>query len=136
MTLKQRINLKKFFKKKNTKAPALNHCPQRKAICLRVFNTSPKKPNSAKRKVARVNIYSLNKEITVYIPGENHKLAQFGIVLVRGGRTSDVPGLRYKAIRGKYDVRGVDTRQNGRSKYGTKSTLNRVRVFYKKKKQV
>ena len=103
-------------------------------MCVKIFTLAPKKPNSAKRKVARINLLSLRKEITAYIPGEKHKLQQFGMVLVRGGRTSDVPGLRYKLIRGKYDLRGVDLRQKGRSRYGTKATLNRIRVFYKKRK--
>lgn len=104
-------------------------------MCIKVFSVSPKKPNSARRKVARVKIFKIRKHVLIYIPGENHKLQQFGMVLIRGGRTADVPGLRYKAIRGKLDLRGVDLRRNRRSKYGTKNTGNRVRVFYGKKKK-
>lgn len=134
MTITQRLRSNKHKKKIKIKSPALLSCPQKKAVCVKLFTVSPKKPNSARRKVAKVNIFSLFKELTVYIPGENHRLQQFGIVLIRGGRTQDVPGLRYKVIRGKYDMRGVDTRQNSRSKYGAKSTKNKVRVYYRKKK--
>lgn len=134
MTLNQKLRAQKYKKKRLIKAPALLSCPQKKAICLKTFTVSPKKPNSARRKVAKVSIFSLKKELIVYLTGESHRLQQFGIVLLRGGRTQDVPGLRYKVIRGKYDMRGVDTRQTSRSKYGAKSTKNKVRVFFKRKK--
>ena len=101
------------------KAPALNNCPQRKGVCTRVFTRSPKKPNSAQRKVAKVRLAG-GLEITAYISGEGHNLQEHGVVLVRGGRVKDLPGVRYHLVRGKYDLAGVPNRRNGRSKYGTK----------------
>ena len=108
---------KKILKKK--KAPVLESCPQKKGVCLQVKTATPKKPNSALRKIARVRL-SNGKEITAYIPGIGHNLQEHNIVLVRGGRVRDLPGVRYHIIRGTEDTAGVDGRKRGRSKYGTK----------------
>ena len=105
----------KIFK---NKTPALQGCPQKKGVCIRVFITTPKKPNSAQREVARVKL-SNRVWTTAYIPGETHNLQQFSIVLVRGGRVKDLPGIRYKMIRNKYDLQGLFFRKSARSKYGT-----------------
>ena len=102
-----------------TKTPALNSCPQRRGICTRVYTTTPKKPNSAIRKVARVKLTS-GFEITAYIPGEGHSLQEHSIVLVRGGRVKDLPGVKYHIVRGALDTAGVANRTVARSKYGTK----------------
>lgn len=109
---------RKTFKKKS-KASALDSCPQRKGVCLRVYTTTPKKPNSAMRKVARVRLTN-GKEINAYIPGEGHNLQEHSIVLIRGGRVKDLPGVRYHIIRGAMDTAGVLNRKQSRSKYGTK----------------
>ena len=101
------------------KAPALSQCPQRRGVCLLVKTMTPKKPNSALRKVARVRLTS-GVEITAYIPGEGHNLQEHSIVLVRGGRVKDLPGVRYKIIRGALDTQGVKKRQQARSRYGAK----------------
>lgn len=115
---------RKTFKKKS-KASALNSCPQRKGVCLRVYTTTPKKPNSAMRKVARVRLTN-GKEINAYIPGEGHNLQEHSIVLIRGGRVKDLPGVRYHIIRGAMDTSGVLNRKQSRSKYGTKhSNVNK-----------
>jgi small subunit ribosomal protein S12 len=102
-----------------SKSPVLESCPQRKGVCLQVKTTTPKKPNSALRKVARVRLTN-GKEVTVYIPGEGHNLQEHSIVLVRGGRVRDLPGVRYHLIRGVNDASGVDARRKSRSKYGAK----------------
>lgn len=102
-----------------SKAPALSSCPQRRGVCVRVYTTTPKKPNSAMRKVARVRITN-QKEVNAYIPGEGHNLQEHSIVLVRGGRVKDLPGVRYHIVRGALDAAGVDGRGQRRSKYGTK----------------
>ena len=102
-----------------TKSPALQQCPQKRGVCVRVFTQTPKKPNSALRKVARVRLTN-GIEVTSYIPGEGHNLQEHNIVLVRGGRIKDLPGVRYHIIRGALDTSGVSDRRNGRSKYGTK----------------
>ena len=102
-----------------TKAPALNACPQRRGVCTRVYTTTPKKPNSALRKVARVKLTS-KMEVTAYIPGVGHNLHEHSIVLVRGGRVKDLPGVRYHIIRGALDASGVENRKQGRSLYGVK----------------
>lgn len=102
-----------------TSAPALTSCPQRRGVCTRVYTTTPKKPNSALRKVARVRLVN-GFEVTAYIPGEGHNLQEHSIVLIRGGRVKDLPGVRYHIIRGVLDTSGVQDRSNGRSKYGTK----------------
>lgn len=103
----------------NSKAPALDSCPQRRGVCVRVYTTTPKKPNSAMRKVARVRLTN-GKEVNAYIPGEGHNLQEHSIVLVRGGRVKDLPGVRYHLVRGALDAAGVDGRNQRRSKYGTK----------------
>ena len=102
-----------------TKSPALKSCPQRRGVCTRVYTTTPKKPNSALRKVARVKLTS-GYEVTSYIPGVGHNLQEHSIVLIRGGRVKDLPGVRYHIIRGALDATGVDGRKQSRSKYGAK----------------
>jgi small subunit ribosomal protein S12 len=102
-----------------SKAPALDSCPQRRGVCVRVYTTTPKKPNSAMRKVARVRLTN-QKEVNAYIPGEGHNLQEHSIVLIRGGRVKDLPGVRYHLIRGALDTSGVEGRTQRRSKYGTK----------------
>lgn len=104
---------------KKNKAPALGKCPQRRGVCTRVYTTTPKKPNSALRKVARVRLTN-GIEVTAYIPGEGHNLQEHSIVMIRGGRVKDLPGVRYHIIRGTLDTGGVEDRMQGRSKYGTK----------------
>jgi len=108
---------KKIDKKKKT--PALQENPLRRGVCIRVYTTTPKKPNSALRKVARVRLTN-GQEVTAYIPGIGHNLQEHSIVLVRGGRVKDLPGVRYKVIRGALDTAGVDDRRSGRSRYGAK----------------
>lgn len=102
-----------------SKSLALNRCPQRRGVCTRVYTTTPKKPNSAMRKVARVKLTN-GKEVNAYIPGEGHNLQEHSIVLIRGGRVKDLPGVRYHIIRGALDTAGVKDRKKARSKYGTK----------------
>jgi small subunit ribosomal protein S12 len=112
-----RLGRKKLVDK--SKSPALTDCPQRRGVCTRVYTTTPKKPNSAMRKVARVRL--TNKyEVTAYIPGEGHNLQEHSIVMIRGGRVKDLPGVRYHIIRGTLDTAGVEGRKQQRSKYGTK----------------
>ena len=101
------------------KSPALQGCPQRRGVCVRVYTQTPKKPNSALRKVTRVRLTN-GIEVTTYIPGEGHNLQEHSIVLIRGGRVKDLPGVRYHVIRGTLDTAGVDNRNNSRSKYGAK----------------
>ena len=108
---------KKIIEKSGS--PALKSCPQRRGVCTRVYTTTPKKPNSALRKVARVRLTS-GFEVTAYIPGEGHNLQEHSIVYIRGGRVKDLPGVRYHVIRGTADTQGVDGRNKARSKYGTK----------------
>ena len=114
--LKKQQRLKK---KKKKKSPALTKCPQKKGICLKIFTKTPKKPNSALRKVAKVLLTNKNKIIS-YIPGIKHSLQEHSIVLIRGGRVPDLPGVKYHLIRGKYDLLGILERKTSRSKYGTK----------------
>ena len=102
-----------------SKAPALDACPQRRGVCVRVYTPTPKKPNSAMRKVARVRLTN-GKEVNAYIPGEGHNLQEHSIVLIRGGRVKDLPGVRYHLVRGTLDAAGVNGRLQGRSKYGAK----------------
>ena len=104
---------------KKNKAPALGACPQKRGVCTRVYTTTPKKPNSALRKVARVRLTNAI-EVTAYIPGEGHNLQEHSIVLIRGGRVKDLPGVRYHIVRGTLDTTGVEDRRKSRSKYGTK----------------
>jgi small subunit ribosomal protein S12 len=100
-------------------SPALEDCPQRRGVCLRVYTTTPKKPNSALRKVARVRLVN-GYEVTSYIGGEGHNLQEHSVILVRGGRVKDLPGVRYHVVRGSLDTSGVEKRRQGRSKYGSK----------------
>lgn len=118
-TLQQIINHSRNKQKKRTKTPALCSNPQKKGICLKIYTKSPKKPNSAVRKVAKVKL-SHNKDIIAYIPGEGHNLQEHSIVLVRGGRVKDLPGVKCHLIRGKFDLQSVVNRKKRRSKYGTK----------------
>lgn len=104
---------------RHTKSPALHNCPQRRGVCTRVMTITPKKPNSALRKVARVRLTN-GIEVSAYIPGEGHNLQEHSVVLVRGGRVKDLPGVRYHIVRGALDALGVDKRRKGRSKYGAK----------------
>ncbi len=106
--------------KKKSKAPVLESCPQKRGVCMTVRTMTPKKPNSALRKIARVRL-SNGKEVTAYIPGEGHNLQEHSIVMVRGGRVRDLPGVKYHIVRGVLDCAGVDGRNKSRSKYGTKS---------------
>jgi small subunit ribosomal protein S12 len=121
-TIQQLIRFKRKKEKKPSKSVSLKKSPQRRGICARVYTTTPKKPNSAIRKVARVKLTS-GFEITAYIPGEGHSLQEHSIVLVRGGRVKDLPGVRYKIIRGSLDCAGVKNRKQGRSKYGARKVV-------------
>src|SRR5690242_16251294 len=116
-TIQQLIRAARKKLSKKTKAPALKSCPQRRGVCTRVYTTNPKKPNSALRKVARVRLSS-GFEVTAYIPGVGHNLQEHAVVLVRGGRVKDLPGVRYHIVRGILDTAGVKNRTNSRSKYG------------------
>jgi small subunit ribosomal protein S12 len=118
-TISQLVRHGRTAVKSKTKSPALKGCPQKRGVCTRVYTTTPKKPNSALRKVARVRLTN-GIEVTSYIPGEGHNLQEHSIVLVRGGRVKDLPGVRYHIIRGALDTSGVDDRKQSRSKYGTK----------------
>jgi small subunit ribosomal protein S12 len=118
-TINQLIRKERKSAQKKSKVPALKACPQKKGVCRRVYTATPKKPNSALRKVARVRLTN-GMEVTAYIPGEGHNLQEHSTVLIRGGRVKDLPGVRYHIIRGVLDTQGVDGRKQGRSKYGTK----------------
>ena len=118
-TVNQLIKKSRNPKVRKTDVPALVACPQRRGVCTRVYTTTPKKPNSALRKVCRVRLTS-GFEVTSYIGGEGHNLQEHSVVLLRGGRTKDLPGVKYKIIRGAYDAQGVKNRRQARSKYGTK----------------
>ncbi len=118
-TISQLIRKGRSTKKKKTSAPALEGSPQRRGVCTRVYTTTPKKPNSALRKVARV-LLTNGFEVTAYIPGEGHNLQEHSIVLIEGGRVKDLPGVRYHIIRGTLDTSGVDDRKTSRSRYGAK----------------
>jgi small subunit ribosomal protein S12 len=118
-TINQLVRRGRQQVKKKTDAPALRACPQKRGVCTRVYTTTPKKPNSALRKVARVRLTN-GIEVTSYIPGEGHNLQEHSVVLIRGGRVKDLPGVRYHIIRGTLDAIGVQERRQGRSKYGTK----------------
>ncbi|MGB9762265.1 MAG: 30S ribosomal protein S12 [Caldimicrobium sp.] len=117
-TINQLVRYGRKKKEKKSKAPALQGCPQKRGVCVRVYTVTPKKPNSALRKVARVRLTN-GIEITAYIPGIGHNLQEHSVVLVRGGRVRDLPGVRYKIIRGALDAAGVQNRKKSRSKYGT-----------------
>lgn len=118
-TISQLVRKGRKSIKKKTSAPALQACPQKRGVCTRVYTSTPKKPNSAIRKVARVRLTN-SYEVTAYIPGEGHNLQEHSIVLIRGGRVKDLPGVRYHIIRGALDTSGVEGRMKGRSKYGVK----------------
>ncbi len=118
-TISQLIRHRRNIKVKRSKSPALTKCPQRRGVCLQVKTMTPKKPNSALRKISRVRL-SNKIEVTSYIPGEGHNLQEHSIVLVRGGRVKDLPGVRYHIVRGTLDTAGVANRNQSRSKYGTK----------------
>lgn len=118
-TISQLIRKGRKVVKAKSKAPALQNCPQKRGVCTRVYTTTPKKPNSALRKVARVRLTN-QIEVTAYIPGEGHNLQEHSIVMIRGGRVKDLPGVRYHILRGTLDTSGVEERKQGRSKYGTK----------------
>ncbi|NQU07939.1 MAG: 30S ribosomal protein S12 [Candidatus Abyssubacteria bacterium] len=118
-TISQLVKKGRSKPKTKTTAPALQRCPQRRGVCTRVYTVTPKKPNSALRKVARVRLTN-GMEITTYIPGVGHNLQEHSVVLVRGGRVKDIPGVRYHIVRGTLDTMGVQDRRRGRSKYGAK----------------
>ena len=118
-TISQLVRIGRAKITKKSKSAALDSCPQRRGVCTRVYTTTPKKPNSALRKVARVRLTS-GMEVTAYIPGEGHNLQEHSIVLVRGGRVKDLPGVRYKIVRGSLDTQGVKDRKQSRSRYGAK----------------
>ena len=118
-TINQLIKKERSVQKNQTKSPALDKCPQRRGVCTRVYTTTPKKPNSALRKVARVRL-SNGFEVNSYIPGIGHNLQEHSVVLVRGGRVKDLPGVRYHIVRGVLDTQGVQNRKRSRSKYGAK----------------
>ena len=118
-TIQQLIRKGRKPKPYKSKSPALMKCPQRRGVCIRVYVTTPKKPNSAQRKVARVRLTN-GREVIAYIPGEGHNLQEHSTVLVRGGRVKDLPGVRYHIVRGTLDAAGVEGRRQSRSKYGTK----------------
>jgi len=118
-TINQLVKKGRKTLQEKTKSPALKSNPQKRGVCTRVYTTTPKKPNSALRKVARVRLTS-GMEVTSYIPGVGHNLQEHSVVLIRGGRVKDLPGVRYHIVRGKLDTTGVDTRRQARSKYGAK----------------
>ena len=122
-TIQQLVRDRRQVLKKKTKSPALKTCPQRRGVCTRVYTTTPKKPNSATRKIARVRLTS-GFEVTAYIPGIGHELQEHASVLIRGGRVKDLPGVRYHIIRGALDSSAVKNRTQGRSKYGVKKSKN------------
>ena len=118
-TVNQLVRTGRSLQRSRTSSPALQSCPQKRGVCVRVYTSTPKKPNSALRKVARVRLTN-GVEVTTYIPGVGHNLQEHSIVLVRGGRVRDLPGVRYKIIRGVLDTLGVDKRRQARSRYGAK----------------
>lgn len=118
-TVNQLVRFGRKVEKKKTKSPALQACPQKRGVCTKITTTTPKKPNSALRKIARVRL-SNSMEVTAYIPGEGHNLQEHSVVLIRGGRVKDLPGVRYHIVRGTQDTSGVEGRMQGRSKYGAK----------------
>ncbi len=118
-TINQLVRKPRASKVKRNKVPALESCPQKRGVCVRVYTTTPKKPNSALRKVARIRLTN-GFEVIGYIPGEGHNLQEHSVVMIRGGRVKDLPGVRYHIIRGTRDTQGVKDRKQGRSKYGAK----------------
>lgn len=130
-TISQLIKKPRKDKRVKSKVPALESCPQKRGVCTRVYTTTPKKPNSALRKVARVRLTN-GFEVTSYIGGEGHNLQEHSVVLIRGGRVKDLPGVRYHTVRGSLDTAGVKDRKQGRSKYGSKKT----KIKYPKQKLI
>jgi len=122
-TINQLVRNSREKVSKRNKVPALKACPQKRGVCLRVYTTTPKKPNSALRKVARVKLTN-GQEVTAYIPGEGHNLQEHSVVLIRGGRVKDLPGVRYHIRRGTLDTQGLEKRRQRRSKYGAKRPKN------------
>ena len=122
-TINQLVRKSRDKVSKRNKVPALKSCPQKRGVCLRDYTTTPKKPNSALRKVARVKLTN-GQEVTAYIPGEGHNLQEHSVVLIRGGRVKDLPGVRYHIIRGTLDTQGLEKRRQRRSKYGAKRPKN------------
>lgn len=118
-TINQLVRKPRKIEREKSNVPHLEACPQRRGVCTRVYTTTPKKPNSALRKVARVRLTN-GQEVTAYIGGEGHNLQEHSVVLIRGGRVKDLPGVRYHVVRGSLDTSGVNDRRRGRSKYGTK----------------
>jgi small subunit ribosomal protein S12 len=118
-TINQLVRQRRIDKRTRSKSPALRSCPQRRGVCTRVYTQTPKKPNSALRKVARVRL-TTGLEVTSYIPGVGHNLQEHSVVLIRGGRVKDLPGVRYHIVRGVLETHGVQDRKQGRSKYGSK----------------
>jgi small subunit ribosomal protein S12 len=118
-TINQLVRKPRLKQVKRNKVPALQECPQKRGVCTRVYTTTPKKPNSALRKVARIRLTN-GFEVITYIPGEGHNLQEHSVILIRGGRVKDLPGVRYHTIRGALDTQGVKDRKQGRSKYGAK----------------
>ena len=127
-TIQQLVRSQREKIEKKTKSPALQSCPQRRGVCTRVYTTTPKKPNSALRKVARVRLTS-GFEVTAYIPGIGHNLQEHSVVLVRGGRVKDLPGVRYHIVRGSLDTAGLKDRTQSRSKYGVKKPKERAALI-------
>lgn len=123
-TINQLVRKPRTNAKRKSNVPALESCPQRRGVCTRVYTTTPKKPNSAMRKVARVRLTN-GFEVSSYIGGEGHNLQEHSVVLIRGGRVKDLPGVRYHTVRGSLDTSGVSDRKQGRSKYGTKKPKNK-----------
>lgn len=119
VTINQLVRNPRGRQRTKSNVPALESCPQKRGVCTRVYTTTPKKPNSALRKVARVRLTN-GMEVTTYIGGEGHNLQEHSVILIRGGRVKDLPGVRYHVVRGSLDTSGVDGRKRGRSKYGTK----------------
>jgi small subunit ribosomal protein S12 len=124
-TIQQLVRFERVATKQKSKSPALKMCPQRRGVCTRVYTTTPKKPNSALRKVARVRLTS-GFEVTAYIPGIGHNIQEHSVVLIRGGRVKDLPGCRYHVVRGTLDAGGAKDRRNGRSKYGGKKLRGKL----------
>lgn len=120
-TTNQLVRKPRVIKRVKSSGAALDNCPQKRGVCTRVYTTTPKKPNSAMRKVARVRLTN-SQEVTAYIGGEGHNLQEHSVVLIRGGRVKDLPGVRYQIVRGSLDTAGVSGRQRGRSRYGTKKS--------------
>ena len=118
-TISQLIRKPRKSRPTKNKVPALDSCPQKRGVCTRVVTTTPKKPNSALRKVARVRLTN-GHEVTTYIPGEGHNLQEHSVIMIRGGRVPDLPGVRYHTVRGTLDTQGIESRRQRRSKYGTK----------------